>query len=88
MIQESETEVSLSVPHTDTAPPWSKVKNLPAGTSFVIKLAKEQGSLGMRLAGGKDKPSGLGFIYVKNITEGSPADENRLKMNDIIIQVC
>ena len=87
LIQQSNDVLNLGVSRRAPSP-WSDIENLPPGTSFVVELEKRQGSLGLRIAGGKNKPFGFGFIYVKTITEGSAAYVNRLEKNDILLQVC
>lgn len=61
--------------------------SLPPGTTFTARLQKQGGALGLRLAGGKDKPNGLGFIYVKSVVDGSAADTQNIRSNDILMTV-
>ena len=62
--------------------------NLPEGETFVVHVKKEAGAFGLRIAGGKGKPFGGGFIYVKALVEDTPAKKcNKLKERDIILKV-
>ena len=62
--------------------------NLPEGDTFVVNVKKEGDTFGLRIAGGKGKPFGGGFIYVKSLVKGTPAEKcNMLKEHDIILKV-
>ena len=62
---------------------------LPEGETVVVHVKRESGTFGLRIAGGKGKPFGGGFIYVKTLVKGSPAERcGRLKERDIIMKVC
>ena len=66
----------------------SEMSNLPEGETFVVDVKKESGAFGLRIAGGKGKPFGGGFIYIKSLVKGTPAEKcNKLKERDIIIKV-
>ena len=53
-----------------------------------MNVMKEEGTFGLRIAGGKGKPFGGGFIYVKSLVKGTPAGRcNKLKERDIIVKV-
>ena len=54
----------------------------------MVELEKERGALGLRIAGGNDKPIGGGFIRIKQLTATSAASKcGRLREGDIILQV-
>lgn len=62
---------------------------LPQGETFLVHVKKESGTFGLRIAGGKGKPFGGGFIYVKTLVKDSPAERcRRLQEGDIIMKVC
>ncbi len=84
-IQQSGEILSLSISRPTTA--WSHDNLPPPGVSFKVELKKQRGSLGLRLAGGKDKQNGLGFIYVKSMVDGSAADNEKIEVNDILMTV-
>ena len=49
---------------------------------------KEDGALGLRIAGGSNKPIGRGFIRIKQLTATSVAAKcGQLREGDIILQV-
>ncbi len=83
-IQQSNEILNLQVSRQATV--WSQ-DSLPPGTTFTVTLQKKRGPLGLRLAGGKDKPTGLGFIYVKSVVDGSAADLQKIQANDILVTV-
>ena len=61
---------------------------LPQGETFLVRVKKESGTFGLRIAGGKGKPFGGGFIYVKTLVKDSPAERcRRLQEGDIIMKV-
>lgn len=61
---------------------------LPQGETFVVHVKRESGTFGLRIAGGRGKPFGGGFIYVKTLVKDSPAEKcGRLKERDIIMKV-
>lgn len=65
-----------------------KYPDLPEGETFVVKVKKEDGSFGLRIAGGKGKPFGGGFVYVKLLIKDTPAEKcHQLKERDIILKV-
>ena len=49
--------------------------SLPEGDTFLVHVKREAGTFGLRIAGGKGKPFGGGFIYVKTLVNGSPAEK-------------
>lgn len=54
----------------------------------MVRVKKEAGTFGLRIAGGKGKPFGGGFVYVKSLVEDTPAAKcNKLKERDIILKV-
>ena len=60
-----------------------------AGESLQVEMEKEGGVLGVRIAGGSDKPYGGGFIRIKQLTAETAASRSRrLQEGDIIVQVC
>ena len=61
--------------------------HLPDGEIYDIELVKTKNALGLRLAGGHNKPTGGGYIYVKAIETGSIADKSCVKENDILLKV-
>lgn len=53
-----------------------------------MELKKDRGMIGLRLAGGRNKAIGRGFIYVKSLSEGSKAAHNgEIKEKDILLEV-
>ena len=64
------------------------IDNLPEGETFAVHVRKEAGAFGLRIAGGRGKPFGGGFIYVKSLVVGTPAEKcKQLKEHDIILKV-
>ena len=88
LLQSSGEELQLEILRRATPTSFSHLKGLPDGTSFVVEVAKHRGALGLRIAGGRDKPFGAGFIRIKQLSEGSPAAQcGRLREGDILLQV-
>ena len=51
-------------------------------------MKRESGTFGLRIAGGKGKPFGGGFIFVKTLVKDSPAERcGSLQERDIIMKV-
>lgn len=51
-------------------------------------MMKDENIIGLRLAGGKERAYGGGFIYVQSINKGSIADlQGKIKDGDILIKV-
>ena len=79
-----------SQPLATEGPGWMKGKfpNLPDGDTFLVRVKKEDGAFGLRIAGGKGKPFGGGFIYIKSLVKDTPAEQcHKLKERDIILKV-
>lgn len=78
--------VEDEVPHGESL--ISEFVNLPEGETFVVQVKRDAGSFGLRIAGGRGKPFGGGFIYVKSLVKDTPAEKcNKLKECDIILKV-
>ena len=61
---------------------------MPQGETIPVHVKRELGTFGMRIAGGKGKPFGGGFIYIKTLVKDSPADRcGKLRERDIIMKV-
>lgn len=60
----------------------------PLGETFTVEMVKADNIIGLRLAGGKNRPHGGGFIYVQSINKGSIADQQgKIQPNDILEEV-
>lgn len=58
------------------------------GESVSVEMRKEAGVLGIRIAGGSDKPYGRGLIRVKQLTADTASSRSGiLREGDIIRQV-
>lgn len=61
---------------------------LPLGKTFNLTSDKDEGVFGLRLAGGRNKTIGRGFIYIKSIIDGSiAAKSNSLRESDLLLEV-
>ena len=53
-----------------------------------MEMTKDDNIIGLRLAGGRKKINGGGFIYVQSINKGSIADiEGLIQEHDILLMV-
>lgn len=53
-----------------------------------MEMNKEAGVLGVRIAGGSDKPYGRGFVRIKQLTADTVGSRSgALREGDIILQV-
>lgn len=60
----------------------------PSGECVPVEVDKEGGVLGVRIAGGSDRPYGRGFIRIKQLTADTAASRSgTLQEGDIILQV-
>ena len=76
-------------PQTSQQGEEDEFSRLPQGETFLVHVKRESGTFGLRIAGGRGKPFGGGFIYVKTLVKDSPAERcGRLQERDIIMKVC
>ena len=55
---------------------------------MTVEMCKERGVLGVRIAGGSDKPYGRGLVRIKQVTTDTASSRSgSLKEGDIILQV-
>ena len=53
-----------------------------------VQVCKEAGVVGVRIAGGSDKPFGRGFVRIKQVTAATASSRSgALKEGDILLQV-
>ena len=53
-----------------------------------VQLCKEEGVLGVRIAGGSDKPYGRGLVRIKQVTADTAGSRSGVLLEgDIILQV-
>ena len=58
------------------------------GKRMSIEVCKEAGVVGVRIAGGSDKPFGRGFVRIKQLTAATASSRSgTLKEGDILLQV-
>ncbi len=97
IIRNSGSDLELRIQRYATPPVYTRspsqsslnVDGLPQGMSQFVELEKDQGALGLRIAGGTDGGLGSGFIYVRLISSGSAAERcGKFKVGDIILRVC
>ena len=63
-------------------------EKLPEGETISVELTKGNGVLGLRLAGGRNKIMGKGFVYVKSLSEDSiAANCGKINEKDILLKV-
>ena len=61
---------------------------MSSGEFVAVEVSKEAGVLGVRIAGGSDKPYGGGFIRIKQLTADTVASRSGLLLEgDILLQV-
>ena len=88
LLQSSGEELELVILRRAKPTSTSHILNLPHGEGFIVEVIKHGGILGLRIAGGADKPIGAGFIRIKQLGAKSPAAEcGRLREGDILLQV-
>ena len=53
-----------------------------------MEVSKEGGAIGVRIAGGTDKPHSRGLVYIKCLTANTAASRSgALQEGDIVLQV-
>lgn len=58
------------------------------GQCIHVKVSKEGGVIGVRIAGGRDKPHSRGLVYIKCLTANTAASRSgALQEGDIVLQV-
>ena len=88
LLQTSGEELQLELLRRAKPTSTSHIPDLPHGEGFIVEVVKHCGTLGLRIAGGADKPTGAGFIRIKQLGAKSPAAEcGRLREGDILLQV-
>ena len=88
LLQSSGKELRLELLRRAKPTSTSHIPDLPHGEGFIVEVVKNCGTLGLRIAGGADKPIGAGFIRIKQLGPKSPAAEcGRLREGDILLQV-
>ena len=96
VVEEPAEVPHLPVPSPPPPPPpgagqlgeEDEFSKLPQGETFLVRVKKESGTFGLRIASGKGKPFGGGFIYVQTLVKDSPAERcGRLQERDIIMKV-
>ena len=86
VIKGSGDKVTLSI--TRPLPSPLSPSSLPAGRSFDVEIAKKDGALGLKIAGGKDRVHGRGRVFIRSLTQGSAAAESKLlQEGDILLKV-
>jgi C-terminal processing protease CtpA/Prc len=80
------SQVTIDVRRKD--PPVAKDMTLPLGETLSVEVCKEAGVLGVRIAGGSDKPYGRGLVRVKQVTADTAGSRSgALREGDIILKV-
>ena len=90
VIKGSGDKVTLSITRPLPSPlsPSPSSPSLPAGRSFDVEIAKKDGALGLKIAGGKDRVHGRGRVFIRSLTQGSAAAESKqLQEGDILLKV-
>lgn len=58
------------------------------GENVTVEVWKEAGVIGVRIAGGSDKPYGSGLVRIKQVTANTEGSRSgTLKEGDIILKV-